>query len=51
MSDGGKGSKARPISDRQQFERNFDAIFRNKNEQKNTPSDGKTKTDSTDPKA
>lgn len=51
MSDGGKGSKARPISDRQQFERNFDAIFRNKNEQKNTQSDGKAQADSTPTKA
>jgi hypothetical protein len=31
MSDGGKGSKPRPLSVEQQtFESNFDAIFRNK---------------------
>ena len=52
MSDGGKGSKPRPISEREQFERNFDAIFRRTDsEQKNTPSDGKTQADSTGTKA
>jgi hypothetical protein len=31
MSDGGKGSKPRPLSvDRDKFESSFDAIFRNK---------------------
>lgn len=52
MSDGGKGSKPRPISDREQFERNFDAIFRRTDrEQKNTQSDGKAQADSTGTKA
>jgi len=34
MSDGGKGSKPRPIEDRQQFADNWDRIFSKKDDQK-----------------
>lgn len=37
MRDGGKGDKPRPIPNREQFERNFDAIFGKKNKEEKQP--------------
>lgn len=47
-SDGGKGSKPRPITDKKQFEDNWDKIFNNK--EKNNAADGNSKTNVQKPK-
>ena len=48
MRDGGKGDKPRPIKDREQFDKNWDEIFKKDKDEQSTNGNGNTERNSRD---